>query len=110
MSHEYVTKMKKIQKEMINHCQDLEAQDKQELEKAIYEMTNTHFGIKNEKKSLHIYTEMTGIRVLKLDKFYKRPLIKSAENIWFLGGKVDGILDDRTVIEVKNRMRGLLKL
>ena len=102
-----VKQMRKIQKEMINHCQDLEAQDKIELERAIYEITNTNFGTKNEKKSIHIYTELTGTRVLKLAKFYKRPLIKSEDNIWFIGGKVDGILDDRTVIEVKNRMRGL---
>lgn len=102
-----IKQMRKIQKEMINHCQDLEAQDKIELERAIYEITNTNFGTKNEKKSIHIYTELTGTRVLKLAKFYKRPLIKSEDNIWFIGGKVDGILDDRTVIEVKNRMRGL---
>ena len=34
-------------------------------------------------------------------------MIQSQDDIWFLGGKIDGILEDKTIIEVKNRMRGL---
>ena len=104
-----VEKMKEVRKEMLEHCQDLEAKDKVEIEKAIYEITNTNFGTKQESKSLHIYTQLTNLPVLKLDRFSKRPLISSNDNLWFLGGKLDGILEDKTIIEVKNRMNGLFK-
>ena len=74
---------------------------------AIREITQTNFGTRQEKKSLHIYTQLTNTPVLELKYFCKRPLIQSQDDIWFLGGKIDGILEDKTIIEVKNRMRGL---
>ena len=102
-----VVKMKEVRTKMLEHCQDLEQKDKMEIEKAIYEITNTNFGTQQESKSIHIYTQLTSQPVLKLTGFHKRPLIKSEENIWYLGGKLDGLLEDKTVIEVKNRMNGL---
>lgn len=104
-----IVKMKESRKKLLEHCQDLESKDKVEIEKAIYEITNTNFGTKQESKSIHIYTQLTGLPVLKIQKFSKRPLISSSKNIWFLGGKLDGILQDKTIIEVKNRMNGLFK-
>lgn len=104
-----ITEMKQSQQKMLDHCQDLEEKDKVEIQKAIYEVTNTHFGTVQENKSLHIYTQLTNQPVIKLSSFHKRPLIQSGDNIWFLGGKLDGILEDKTIIEVKNRMNGLFK-
>ena len=102
-----VKKMKESQEKIIAHCQDLEAEDKVKIENAIREITQTNFGTRQEKKSLHIYTQLTNTPVLELKYFCKRPLIQSQDDIWFLGGKIDGILEDKTIIEVKNRMRGL---
>lgn len=102
-----VVKMKESQQKMIAHCQDLEAEDKVKIENAIREITQTSFGTRQEKKSIHIYTQLTSTPVLELKHFCKRPLIENETGIWFIGGKVDGILQDKTVIEVKNRMRGL---
>lgn len=102
-----VEKMKEVRKEMIEHCQDLTTKDKVEIQKAIHEITNTNFGIKNENKSIHIYTQLTNLPVIKLQKFFKRPVVKSNNKIWYIGGKLDGILADNTIIEVKNRVNGL---
>ena len=102
-----VVKMKESQQKMIAHCQDLETEDKIKLENAIREITQTSFGTRQEKKSIHIYTQLTNTPVLDLKYFCKRPLIQSQEDVWFIGGKIDGILEDKTIIEVKNRMRGL---
>ena len=102
-----VQKMKESQQKMIAHCQDLETEDKIKIEKAIREITQTNFGTRQEKKSIHIYTQLTDQPVLELKYFCKRPLVQSHDDIWYLGGKIDGILEDKTIIEVKNRMRGL---
>ena len=74
---------------------------------SIIEMTNTNFGIRNENKSIHIYTQLTGIPVLQLKDFVKKMIIKSNDYNWYIGGKIDGILQDRTIIEVKNRVHKL---
>lgn len=102
-----VVKMKESQEKMMAHCQDLEAEDKVKIENAIREIAQTSFGTRQEKKSIHIYTQLTNTPVLELKSFCKRPLIENDMGVWFIGGKVDGVLQDKTVIEVKNRMRGL---
>ena len=50
---------------------------------------------------------MTGTPVINIDNFYKRILQKSGDHIWYIGGKIDGICADKTIIEVKNRMHKL---
>ena len=50
---------------------------------------------------------MTGIPVMNISNFYKRILLKSGEYNWYIGGKIDGICEDKTIIEVKNRMHKL---
>ena len=102
-----VVKMKESQQKMMAHCQDLEAEDKVKIENAIREIAQTSFGTRQEKKSIHIYTQLTNTPVLELKYFCKRPLVENDMGVWFIGGKVDGVLQDKTVIEVKNRMRGL---
>ncbi len=102
-----VVKMRESQQKMISHCQDLEAEDKIKIENAIREIAQTSFGTRQEKKSIHIYTQLTNTPVLAIKYFCKRPLLENETGIWFIGGKVDGVLQDKTVIEVKNRMRGL---
>jgi hypothetical protein len=104
-----VEKMIESQQKMIAHCQDLEEEDKIKIQKAIRDISQTSFGTRQENKSIHIYTQITNLPVLELKQFCKRPLIQKASDVWFIGGKIDGILEDNTIIEVKNRMRGLFK-
>lgn len=102
-----ISSMMDKRKEILKECEDMDYKDKKEIEDSIREITNTGFGTKNEGKSIHMYTQLTGDPVIKFDKFVKRILFKSGEYNWFLGGKIDGILNDNTIIEIKNRMHKL---
>ena len=104
-----VEKMLASQEKMIAHCQDLEEEDKIKIQNAIREISQTSFGTRQEKKSIHIYTQLTNLPVLELKQFCKRPLFQRDGEVWYVGGKIDGILEDNTIIEIKNRMRGLFK-
>ena len=98
--------MKKRQK-LMEECKDMDVKDKKKIEESIINLTNTGFGTKNESRSIHIYTQMTGIPVMNISDFYKRILMKSEGYNWYVGGKIDGICSDKTIIEVKNRMHKL---
>ena len=98
--------MKKRQK-LMEECKDMDKNDKKKIEDSIINLTNTGFGTKNESRSIHIYTQMTGTPVINIADFYKRVLLKSNGYNWYVGGKIDGICADKTIIEVKNRMHKL---
>lgn len=98
--------MKKRQK-LMEECKDMDQSDKKKIEDSIINLTNTGFGTKNESRSIHIYTQMTGTPVINISDFYKRILLKSNGYNWYVGGKIDGICSDKTIIEVKNRMHKL---
>jgi hypothetical protein len=102
-----VNSMINQRRELLKEVQELPSKDKEKIKKSIIEMTNTNFGIKNENKSIHIYTQLTGIPVLKLNDFFRKQICKDSGFSWFIGGRIDGILENRTIIEVKNRMHKL---
>lgn len=102
-----IVEMKEKREEILKECKDMDYKDKKEIEDSIREITNTGFGTKNESKSIHMYTQLTGEPVIKFDRFVKRILFKSGVYNWYLGGKIDGILADNTIIEIKNRMHKL---
>jgi hypothetical protein len=102
-----VDKMMKKRKELMEVCKDMDDKDRKKIEENIINLTNTGFGTKNESRSVHIYTQMTGVPVMNISNFYKRILMKSGDYNWYIGGKIDGICEDKTIIEVKNRMHKL---
>ena len=102
-----VTEMKKVREKILKDCEDLDSKDKQKIKESIINITNTGFGTKNESKSIHIYTQLTGIPVITISDFYKRIIMKTGEHNWYIGGRIDGICGDNTIIEVKNRMHKL---
>ena len=53
------------------------------------------------------YIKETGDKVNTIDKFFKKDLFKTKNNIWSLGGRIDGINEEKTLIEIKNRVRRL---
>ena len=63
---------------------------------------NTNYGTRKEDSVHEIYKNMTGETIGVVNKMY----IKPTEG-FEIGGKIDGLLDDGTVIEIKNRTRGL---
>ena len=67
-----ISTMMDKRKEILKECEDMDYKDKKEIEDSIREITNTGFGTKNESKSIHMYTQLTGIPVIKFDKFVKK--------------------------------------
>lgn len=102
-----IDKMMEKRKELMEVCKDMDEKDRKKVEENIINLTNTGFGTKNESRSVHIYTQMTGIPVMNISNFYKRILMKSGDYNWYIGGRIDGICQDKTIIEVKNRMHKL---
>jgi hypothetical protein len=50
----------------------------------------------------------TGDKVNTVDKFFKKDLFKTKNNnVWSIGGRIDGISEDKTLIEIKNRVKRL---
>ena len=62
----------------------------------------TNYGTRKEESVHEIYKTMTGNDIGIVNKMFKKP-IEDFE----IGGKIDGQLEDGTVIEIKNRTRRL---
>lgn len=102
--------LKKIRQDTIKQCEVLDSKDKKAIEKAIIELTNTNFGTRNENKSIHIYTQLTGQPVIKFNRFTKRIVFHDSNFEYYIGGKIDGLLADKTIIEIKNRIHKLFRV
>ena len=97
-------------KNIIQKLDIKEDKEKIEFTKILDEYSNTNFGKNNEYKSIHIYTKLTNEPVIEYKKFTKQILFKSREYEWYIGGKVDGLLRDKSIIEVKNRIHKLFRV
>ena len=62
----------------------------------------TNYGTRKEESVHDIYKTMTGNSIGIVNKMFKKPT-----EDFEIGGKIDGQLEDGTVIEIKNRTRGL---
>lgn len=96
--------------ERINKSNTIEDGAKQEFKQSLESMTNRVFGTINEKSAIEKYTELTGKKVNTSTKFIHKQLCTYQGVIWKLGGKIDGITEDNTVIEVKNRIYKLFNV
>jgi hypothetical protein len=96
----------------------LPEKQKTEFKESINHITNTQFGIRNEKNGVEIYKQQTGNNVEKSAKYHKEELfiinneLDGCMDIWTVGGKVDGIVtvkaDNTTkILEIKNRVSRL---
>lgn len=95
---------------ILQKCSIIDDKDRIEFTNILNEYSNTNFGKINENKSLHIYTQLTNEPVIKYDKFTKQIIFNYNDYQWFIGGKIDGILKDKSIIEVKNRMHKLFRV
>lgn len=95
---------------ILQKCSIVDDKDRIEFTNILNEYSNTNFGKINENKSLHIYTQLTNEPVIKYDKFTKQIIFNYNDYQWFIGGKIDGILKDKSIIEVKNRMHKLFRV
>ena len=95
---------------ILQKCSIVDDKDRIEFTNILNEYSNTNFGKINENKSLHIYTQLTNEPVIKYDKFTKQIIFNYNDYQWFIGGKIDGILKDKSIVEVKNRMHKLFRV
>lgn len=96
--------MLKKQDEIIKKCKDMSKKDKKTMINSIKQVTHTSFGTVQEGSALDQYQIKTGTKVLSDQHFYKKILLETENISWYVGGKIDGITEDRKLIEVKNRM------
>lgn len=86
---------------------------KKEFEKSFNSFTNTNFGIRYENKGADLYEKMNDCKIIKTNKYYKTELFmipneQRMNDIWNIGGKIDGILlPENKIIEIKNRVKCL---
>jgi len=91
---------------------------KDEFKKAANSVAFTGFGTRNETNAVKVYESITGNSVETLNKYFHDDIFIIEEfegepDIWSIGGKIDGIFDNpdgsKTVLEIKNRVKGLFK-
>lgn len=91
---------------IIPTTENISETDRQEMVKCIKSQINCAFGTKQEASAITQYETAKKATVgRKNDKFYKKQISDIDGYSIYVGGKVDGIKEDGTVIEVKNRMR-----
>ena len=109
-----VAELQKVKSEVMNKVSKTMNQDKKkQFEKSFNSFTNTNFGIKYENKGGDLYEQKTGCKIIKSNKYHKIELFiipneMRMNDIWSIGGKIDGILlPENKIIEIKNRVKNL---
>lgn len=86
--------------------QNLPESVRSEVIRRVESQINCQFGTNQEASAINSYeSEQTVVVSKRNDAFYKRSVGNVDGTPIYVGGKVDGIKEDGTVIEVKNRMR-----
>ena len=83
---------------------NLSSETKTEFKDTLTKLTNTNFGTVNENSVLNLYCNKYNKVATKTDKFIRKKLFADDIHTWYIGGKVDGITEDKILIEIKNRM------
>ena len=98
------------QKTLLKQFDKLDKPQKQLVKDCIIKKTNTNFGTKYENSAIVKYMEQTGDTVNTINKFFKKDLFRTKNNLWSIGGKIDGIIhndESKILVEVKNRVKKL---
>jgi hypothetical protein len=99
-----VDKIKENKQQVIKKIDNSCKKEKEILKKNLESFSNTNFGIKKENSVVGLFQEKRGERVIIDTKFYKKLLFNHNNIKWYVGGRVDGYLEDGTIIEIKNRI------
>jgi predicted phage-related endonuclease len=109
-STEVQSNYEKAKKEIENG--DLSPEDREKVIEYLRSSCYTTYGTRSEDKTAEKITEDTGVTLLRDNAIYTLPLLETEDGTtFFVTGKVDRIEVDtdgrRTLIEIKNRTRGL---
>ena len=114
MKSNNVSELQKVKTEVMNKVsKSMNHEKKKQFEKSFNSFTNTNFGIKYENKGGDLYEAKTGCKIIKTNKYHKIELFiipneMRMNDIWSIGGKIDGILlPENKIIEIKNRVNNL---
>ena len=94
----------------------------EKLTKSVNSVAFTDFGTRNEVNGVKLFEESTNYKVEICNKYFSEDIFIIDEdgngalenqNIWSIGGKVDGIFinekNNKVILEIKNRVRKLFK-
>lgn len=103
-----INDLQTIKKTILDKVSNLSEVDKKEITKSITNVTNTKFGIKNEDDITKLYESLSGNSIIKDNKYHKIKIFETNVAKIFIGGKIDGIDYNKSlIIEVKNRIHKL---
>ena len=103
--------LKSNKQNILNKCQKLDNEQKKLVNEALSNVANTNFGTIHENYAVTKYSSLLNTKVLKISKFFKKNLCVYQNVEWIIGGKIDGLREDKIIVEVKNRVNKLfLKL
>lgn len=102
-----VENLNKTQTQILEQCKNMNKEDLNLIKKSLISKTNTNFGTKYEGTSIEIYQQKLKKHVNLITNFLKKKIGTSNEINWYIGGKIDGITDDKILVEVKNRTKRL---
>jgi hypothetical protein len=85
------------------------------LKKSANSVVYTNFGTRNEYNGVDLFSEEYNVQVRRPTNYFSEDLFiiecGKDTHIWSIGGKIDGIYTDNdgseTILEIKNRMKGL---
>lgn len=98
-------------KKLISYIQKqkIEEVDKEKLLASIDNMIMANYGHHNEKTSIELYQQEEQTQLTDRQKQVRKLIAKSNVVEWYLVGKIDGLRDGDTVIEIKNRVNKLFE-
>ena len=108
-----LSKKQESLQEEIAKSKTISKKDKDLINQSIKSLTNTNFGTKQENNVVQYYESIIKKEIITTDHFFVKELFKTKDNIWSIGGKIDGLfIDDKNqkvLLEVKNRVKKLFK-
>lgn len=94
---------------LIETIENIDEVKKNELKNNIENLINTNFGTNNEYGALELYEMQYKVQLDKTQQYKKIQCHETDNYIWYIGGKVDGILNNEKIVEVKTRTRCFFK-
>ena len=85
----------------------------EEVGREISRLANTRYGVANEEDGIAQYEACRGVHVVRTNKLYTLPILTADEPspmyTAMLCGRVDGLIGDDTVVEMKHRVNRLFR-
>ena len=92
---------------LLAKCENLDKEQNNKIKESINNLSNTNFGTQHESYAINKYCNMLDVRVIQINRFFKKDLGSYKDTNWIIGGKIDGLRKDNIIVEVKNRINKL---